>query len=735
LLALPLAAASTAQAPDPPAFATERAHVLATGQLTNTSSRSQLVDTQLIVVPGAPSLRVFFRELNLGADDYLDVTSFLDGEVHRLTPAEVVKWDSSSAFFNGDTLLLELHVAPGSTASYDTTHLLVGLDGADGRSICGADNRVASTDNRSSRFLNSSGTGACTGWMGPNNCAFTAGHCTPGYTRNVAEFNVPPSTTSGALVHPPVVDQFPFNAAIETTVYTGLGDDWTVTQMAPNTLGELPYLKFGFFNLGFFNASPGDSIRITGYGVDSGTTNQTQQTDAGPYFGTSGTSIRYTLDTDGGNSGSPVIHEPTGLAIGIHTNGGCGSVGYNSGSGNLNAGFTAAYNSICVPPAVPVASFTATPTTVVVGSAVNFTDTSTGLPTNWAWDFDGDSVTDSTSPSPSHVYAAPGTYDVSLTVSNSLGSDTVTQFGLITVNPVTPAALPYSQDFSGGLPGGGEWGFSSDDPAGSITTGSTGTASPISGSPSLMMASSIDGGPYVTNDAVLHVDLSGTSAASLSYWFKETNDEDHPEDGVFLSDGTTEVLAVSHNGASQNWTQYNVDIAAVAAAGGLSLTSDFRIIFRQNDNYTVPTDGAIIDDISVTGSGTPALTGTPSSLSVSAGGAYVMSLNEPTQALQTYFLLGTTSGTTPGITFSGLTIPLNPDNYFNILRYNPNGLVSNSLGTLSATGTSTATLNLPAGAPPSLVGRNMNHAFVVLNPSGPGIVYVSNATTDLALLP
>jgi len=52
---------------------------------------------------------------------------------------------------------------------------------------------------------------------------------------------------------------------------------------------------------------------------------------------------------------------------------------------------------------------------------VSFTDLSTGGPSSWLWDF-GDGST-SSEQNPSHTYAAAGTYEVSLTVSNSGGSD------------------------------------------------------------------------------------------------------------------------------------------------------------------------------------------------------------------------------------------------------------------------------------------------------------------------
>lgn len=55
---------------------------------------------------------------------------------------------------------------------------------------------------------------------------------------------------------------------------------------------------------------------------------------------------------------------------------------------------------------------------------VQFNDTSTGNATSWFWDF-GDSNT-STSQSPNHEYSEPGSYSVTLNVSNAYGYSTVT---------------------------------------------------------------------------------------------------------------------------------------------------------------------------------------------------------------------------------------------------------------------------------------------------------------------
>jgi trimeric autotransporter adhesin len=86
-------------------------------------------------------------------------------------------------------------------------------------------------------------------------------------------------------------------------------------------------------------------------------------------------------------------------------------------------------------PAPPTPSFTASPTTGTAPLAVNFTDTSTGSPTAWAWDFQNDGSVDSTAQNPMFTYTAPGTYSVKLTVSNDAGSNSLTKTNYITVNP------------------------------------------------------------------------------------------------------------------------------------------------------------------------------------------------------------------------------------------------------------------------------------------------------------
>ncbi|MCP4214338.1 MAG: PKD domain-containing protein, partial [bacterium] len=82
----------------------------------------------------------------------------------------------------------------------------------------------------------------------------------------------------------------------------------------------------------------------------------------------------------------------------------------------------------------PVAAFTASATTVTVGDSVSFTDQSSNAPTSWAWSFAGGTPTSSTSQNPSVTYNTAGSYQVSLTASNSGGSDDEIKAAYITVN-------------------------------------------------------------------------------------------------------------------------------------------------------------------------------------------------------------------------------------------------------------------------------------------------------------
>jgi PKD repeat protein len=73
---------------------------------------------------------------------------------------------------------------------------------------------------------------------------------------------------------------------------------------------------------------------------------------------------------------------------------------------------------------------------------VTFTDTSTGNPTGWAWDFNNDGIVDSTTQDSEYTYTRGGTYTVKLTVTKPGQSDNEIKEGYIVVNGLAVRPLP-----------------------------------------------------------------------------------------------------------------------------------------------------------------------------------------------------------------------------------------------------------------------------------------------------
>lgn len=83
----------------------------------------------------------------------------------------------------------------------------------------------------------------------------------------------------------------------------------------------------------------------------------------------------------------------------------------------------------------PLAGFTASPTAGCGPLTVQFTNASSANAVTFLWDFPGGTPDNSTEENPTVIYTAPGTYTVTLTVSNAAGSNSTTQTSIVTVNP------------------------------------------------------------------------------------------------------------------------------------------------------------------------------------------------------------------------------------------------------------------------------------------------------------
>lgn len=105
-----------------------------------------------------------------------------------------------------------------------------------------------------------------------------------------------------------------------------------------------------------------------------------------------------------------------------------------------------------------VADFQAIPLSGNAPLTVQFTDLSTSQNTtitSWEWDFDNDGTTDSYEQNPSRFFGTPGSYTVSLTVSDGTFSDSETKTNYITVNPEVLPHITQMEYFFDSDPGFG----------------------------------------------------------------------------------------------------------------------------------------------------------------------------------------------------------------------------------------------------------------------------------------
>ena len=356
-----------------------------------------------ISVPGAAWLQLQFGEVDLGPNGVLTITA-PSGEAQNFSQAELDAWGGLSAIFNGSELRITISPGPESAGplAVSIDDIIVGLPAgrpgeapeaaapeplrqllgddlrrfvpelpappadaapAEGatpgasaapEAICGTnDDRVASNDVRSGRIVPI----GCTGWLIDGGLMLTAGHCV-GASAQILEFNVPASLADGTTVAAAVRDQYRIIAGSVVSQNTGVGNDWALFRVQPSTeTGLLPAAaQGGSFQVS--NTANPAQVRITGFGVDGpppnfgaggprDATNQTQQTHLGALATNTGGAnsgrLDYNADTQGGNSGSPVIAEGTAQTIGIHTNGGCTTAGgNNSGTSFRNQALWAA---------------------------------------------------------------------------------------------------------------------------------------------------------------------------------------------------------------------------------------------------------------------------------------------------------------------------------------------------------------------------------------------------------
>lgn len=299
-----------------------------------------------IHISNVPWIQIVFGHTYLGENSYIELISAEDGGTQLLTSKTLSEWNQRSAYFNGDTVEINVVVDPSDKdVAVNITDVIVGKatslvtstgkNGPVTESICGgSDDRVASNERRVGRI----DPIGCTAWTIGNGKLLTAGHCLSegaGRARTLS-FNVPASGPGGGTRFPGPESQYAINGNSFVFRNNGVGDDWGVFTVSSNSeTNQQPNQAQGSFSRQR-NFSNTRRVRVTGFGGDDGTANQTNQTHVGNNAGSSGNIIRHTADTSGGNSGGPIIDVATGAVIGIHTNGGCGA---NAGTSNAGTSF------------------------------------------------------------------------------------------------------------------------------------------------------------------------------------------------------------------------------------------------------------------------------------------------------------------------------------------------------------------------------------------------------------
>lgn len=116
-------------------------------------------------------------------------------------------------------------------------------------------------------------------------------------------------------------------------------------------------------------------------------------------------------------------------------------------------------------------------------------------------------------------------------------------------------------------------------------------------------------------------------------------------------------------------------------------------------------------------------------LSISAGGSQTLSIDAGVaNARRLYVVLGSITGTKPGIKIGSLLLPLNQDPYLTFTMTAPNNVpLLSGVSFLDAQGRGKATFHIPPGTPAKFNGLGFDHAFLVLDFVKGTVTFASNA--------
>jgi PKD repeat protein len=265
----------------------------------------------------------------------------------------------------------------------------------------------------------------------------------------------------------------------------------------------------------------------------------------------------------------------------------------------------------------PLAGFTTTPSSGCGPLTVQFTNTTTGAATSYAWQFPGGSPATSTAVNPSVTYSTPGTYTVTLTAANGLGTNTQTAtiqvfgppaaaFGSVVngnvaqfANQTTGTATAYSWNF--GDPSSGANNTSSaaapshvyaTDGTYTVTLTATGACGSTTATQTVTIVTPPTAGYSVSNATgcgPLTVQFTNTStpnATTYAWQFPggspATSSAPNPSVTYSLPGTYTATLVASNSAGSTTSTQQNVVTVLAAPTAGFTAATNGQQVTMTN---------------------------------------------------------------------------------------------------------------------------------------------------------
>lgn len=341
----------------PAPFGEKRPYSLDTGWLqAPDGDGAQKVFETIVSYEGASSMRLYFDEVHLSPGSWIEVRSLYDNEVQRLNPDQLALWRNSTAFFNGNAVLLTVYCEPKREARVvirkiwvDMGHTPTGDFQTAACEECGG-NPCGGCSERQPACTPWTGDcsqlhGNCHQWSGRlvpigctasvisrASCIISAGHCLQipqDPLDYVIQFNVPPSLPDCSIQHPPVADQFP---PVQQIYFYNWYLDWAVIVPGSNSEGQLPYERYGQLRrpVPYNDVEVGQEVAVYGYGrwggPDSRCRNYTLQYATGTTVPSAiRNEVAANVETAPGNSGSGLLRLADQRLIGVVKT--CGGTG------------------------------------------------------------------------------------------------------------------------------------------------------------------------------------------------------------------------------------------------------------------------------------------------------------------------------------------------------------------------------------------------------------------------